>query len=133
MCIRRVFLFLAIGFPVLAANAVAQGKCDVAIEKNVAMKARDGVTLRADIYRPKADGKFPVILERTPYDKRSGVGFGLKAAANGYVYIVQDVRGPPPCPIPTAGWGCSADLTLERRKCSQPYPLPRTSPASCQS
>jgi putative CocE/NonD family hydrolase len=57
------------------------------------MKARDGVTLRADIYRPKADGKFPVILERTPYDKRSGVGFGLKAAANGYVYIVQDVRG----------------------------------------
>jgi putative CocE/NonD family hydrolase len=93
MCIRRVFLFLAIGFPVLAANVIAQGKCDVTIENNVAMKARDGVTLRTDIYRPKAEGKFPVILERTPYDKRSGVGFGLKAAANGYVYIVQDVRG----------------------------------------
>jgi putative CocE/NonD family hydrolase len=54
---------------------------------------RDGVTLRADIYRPKAEGKFPVLLERTPYDKRGGVDFGLKAAARGYVVIIQDVRG----------------------------------------
>ena len=77
----------------VATNACGQGKCDVTIENNVAMKTRDGVNLRADIYRPKAEGKFPVILERTPYDKRGSVGFGLKAAANGYVYIVQDVRG----------------------------------------
>jgi len=54
---------------------------------------RDGVTLRADIYRPKADGKFPVLLVRTPYDKQWTIAFGLKAAARGYVVIAQDVRG----------------------------------------
>ena len=54
---------------------------------------RDGITLRADIYRPKADGKFPVLLVRTPYDKQWIMAFGLKAAARGYVVIAQDVRG----------------------------------------
>lgn len=54
---------------------------------------RDGVTLRADIYRPQADGKFPVLLQRTPYNKDNGIGFGMKAAARGYVVIFQDVRG----------------------------------------
>ena len=44
---------------------------DVTIENNVTMKTRDGVALRADIYRPKAEGKFPVLLERTPYDKHT--------------------------------------------------------------
>jgi putative CocE/NonD family hydrolase len=65
----------------------------VAFERNVAVKMRDGVTLRADIYRPKADGQFPVLLQRTPYDKNGGVSFGLKGAARGYVVIIQDVRG----------------------------------------
>jgi len=76
-----------------APGAPAYASYEVRIENNVAMKTRDGVTLNADVYRPRAEGKFPVILERTPYDKRSGVGFGLKAASQGYVYIVQDVRG----------------------------------------
>ncbi len=54
---------------------------------------RDGVTLRADIYRPKADGRFPAILGRTPYDKYGEIHHGLMAAARGYVFIVQDMRG----------------------------------------
>jgi len=54
---------------------------------------RDGVTPRADIYRRKAEGKFPILLQRTPYDKRGGVDFGFKAAARGYLVIIQDVRG----------------------------------------
>jgi len=66
---------------------------DVTVERNVAAKMRDGVTLRADIYRPKAEGKFPVLLVRTPYDKTGSMGFGLRAAARGYVVIAQDVRG----------------------------------------
>jgi putative CocE/NonD family hydrolase len=77
----------------IAAAARAAEHYDVIVEHSVPAKMRDGVTLRADIYRPKADGKFPVLLERTPYDKRGGVDFGLKAAARGYVVIVQDVRG----------------------------------------
>jgi len=54
---------------------------------------RDGVTLRADICRPKAEGKFPLLLTRTPYDKNRTVDFCLKAAARGYVVVAQDVRG----------------------------------------
>src|SRR5271169_5236398 len=66
---------------------------EVVVERDVAAKMRDGVTLRADIYRPKADGKFPVLLVRTPYDKTNETNFGLKGAARGYVVIAQDVRG----------------------------------------
>ena len=57
---------------------------------------RDGVKLQADVFRPDAPGKFPVILIRTPYDKE-GYGkyssFPDYAARKGYVVIVQDVRG----------------------------------------
>jgi putative CocE/NonD family hydrolase len=54
---------------------------------------RDGVTLYADVYRPKDDGKYPVLLQRTPYNKDGDREFGLRAAARGYVVIIQDVRG----------------------------------------
>jgi uncharacterized protein len=77
----------------LAGAAAAQEKYDVTIEHNVQARMRDGVILRADIYRPKADGKFPVILTRTPYDKRGEVDFGLEAARQGFVFIAQDCRG----------------------------------------
>src|SRR5205809_5035921 len=76
-----------------AAAAIAADRYEVTVERGVAVKMRDGVVLRADIYRPKADGKFPVLLERTPYNKAGGFEFGLKAAARKYVVIIQDVRG----------------------------------------
>lgn len=67
----------------------------VIVERNVPVKMRDGVVLRADIYRPEAKGKYPVILERTPYNKMGyGADFGLlRAAERGYGFIIQDVRG----------------------------------------
>lgn len=65
----------------------------VTIERNVEARMRDGVVLRADIYRPKAEGKYSVLLERTPYDKRGEIDFAPGAAARGFVVIVQDVRG----------------------------------------
>ncbi len=73
--------------------AAAAENHEVTVERNVAAKMRDGVTLRADIYRPKGEGKYPVLLVRTPYDKTNETNFGLKAAARGYVVIAQDVRG----------------------------------------
>jgi uncharacterized protein len=73
--------------------AFAAETYEVTIERNVAAKMRDGITLKADIYRPKTDGKFPVLLQRTPYNKSNGVIFGVKAAARGFVVIFQDVRG----------------------------------------
>ena len=79
---------------ILSAGLVhADETYQVTIERNVSAKMRDGVTLRADVYRPKADGKFPVLLQRTPYNKNNGVNFGTRAAARGFVVIFQDVRG----------------------------------------
>ena len=38
---------------------------------NIMVPMRDGVRLSADVYRPKANGKFPALLMRTPYDNYS--------------------------------------------------------------
>ncbi len=65
----------------VAPSAIAAENHEVTVERNVAAKMRDGVTLRADVYRPKAEGKSPVLLVRTPYDKQWIGGFGQKAAA----------------------------------------------------
>jgi hypothetical protein len=68
---------------------------DVVIQYDVPMKTRDGVTLYADIYRPRSSDKLPVILMRTPYDKSANwaVGPVFKMIPRGYVVIIQDVRG----------------------------------------
>ena len=83
--------------PVVAQSAaptsIAAQKYEVRFEHGVEAKMRDGVILRADIYRPKAEGKFPVLLERTPYDKNGGRDFAMRAAARGYVVVIQDTRG----------------------------------------
>lgn len=65
----------------------------VTVEHGVKATMRDGTVLRADIYRPNEQGKFPVLLQRTPYNKSGEVEFGHRAAAAGYVVIIQDVRG----------------------------------------
>jgi putative CocE/NonD family hydrolase len=71
----------------------ASSPLPVNVELNVPMVTRDGVTLNADVYRPDAPGRFPVILRRTPYGKSPAAAEGNAAAARGYVYIAQDVRG----------------------------------------
>jgi len=80
-------------FTVCTSPASAAEHYEVTFEPGVAMKTRDGVTMRADVCRPKADGKFPVLLTRTPYDKQGATDFCLKGAARGYVVVAQDVRG----------------------------------------
>jgi uncharacterized protein len=88
------FALVVLGTAILVPAGLAAGeKYEVTVERNVPAKMRDGITLRADIYRPKADGRFPVLLVRTPYDKTGEMNLGLKAAARGYVVIAQDVRG----------------------------------------
>jgi uncharacterized protein len=39
------------------------------IERDVPIAMDDGIVLRADVYRPTADGRFPVILNHGPYGK----------------------------------------------------------------
>ena len=95
---RRIFhaiLVICAGIMSAPHCARAQQSYEVIVQNGVAMKTRDGVTLRADIYHPKADTKFPVILMRTPYDKSASwaVSPAYQIAAHGYVVVVQDVRG----------------------------------------
>ena len=86
---------------------------EVIAETGIMVAVRDGVKLATDIYRPArngklVEGKFPVILERTPYGKsrasRSEVDSGeIKArprpevaahfVRHGYVVVYQDCRG----------------------------------------
>ncbi len=71
---------------------------NVSIDKNVAVPMRDGVTLRADVYRPADSGQYPVLVQRTPYNKElwlitAATLDPVRAAAAGFVVIIQDVRG----------------------------------------
>lgn len=91
--IRILFTVVLISLFFGAPSRLAAQTYEVTFERNATAKMRDGVTLRADIYRPRANEKFPVLLERTPYDKSNSSGFGYHAAERGYVVVVQDVRG----------------------------------------
>ena len=67
----------------------------VLVERDVPMQTRDGVTLRADVYRPDAPGRFPVLLSRLPYNKhlRPRPGDIDYFVERGYGVIMQDTRG----------------------------------------
>ncbi|MFN8580184.1 MAG: CocE/NonD family hydrolase [Gemmatimonadaceae bacterium] len=67
----------------------------VRMEFDTRIRMRDGVELSADVYRPDRDGRFPVILVRTPYDNGTApnLAAGKRWASRGFVYVVQDVRG----------------------------------------
>ena len=66
-------------------------------KETASMLTRDGVRLDADIYRPDAEGKFPVLLMRQPYGRAiaSTVVYAHPAwyAKHGYIVVIQDVRG----------------------------------------
>lgn len=66
----------------------------VEVRTDVRIPLRDGVELSANIFLPKEQGKFPVILMRSPYGKGDEkLGDGLFYAGRGYVYVSQDCRG----------------------------------------
>src|SRR3990172_7510562 len=52
----------------------SERKYDVAVERTVRIRMSDGVELSADIFRPKADGKFPAIVSYHPYDQAAQTG-----------------------------------------------------------
>jgi putative CocE/NonD family hydrolase len=63
---------------------------------DVAVPMRDGVVLRADIWLPKPEGRFPTLVYRTPYGKQFAAKEWTtfdKLAAQGYAIVIQDVRG----------------------------------------
>ena len=50
-------------------QAVAHPVYPVVVEKDVDVPMRDGARLKADVFRPYDDGKFPAILNLGPYQK----------------------------------------------------------------
>src|SRR5919199_4225198 len=66
-------------------------------KETASMLTRDGIRLDADIYRPDAEGEFPVLLMRQPYGRAiaSTVVYAhpIWYAAHGYIVVIQDVRG----------------------------------------
>ena len=76
-----------------ARAGVAQGQYPVVVQGGVTARMRDGVRLVADVYRPDAEGKFPVLLQRTPYNRKGDAGMAYALAAHGYVVVLQDTRG----------------------------------------
>jgi len=69
----------------------------VRIDQDIPMTMRDGVVLRADIYRPDDSEKHPAIVVRTPYSKMLGGDSdflsAVRAAFAGYAFVIQDTRG----------------------------------------
>jgi putative CocE/NonD family hydrolase len=81
-----------------APGAPASGG-EVVVLRNVMVPMHDGTHLATDVYLPALDGvalpgPFPVILERTPYDKDTRAADAVATfVPAGYAVAVQDVRG----------------------------------------
>lgn len=59
---------------------------------DVPVVVSDGVTLSADLYLPAGEGRYPTVIQRTPYNNNPD-GAGPLFAARGYAYVTVDVRG----------------------------------------
>jgi putative CocE/NonD family hydrolase len=64
--------------------------------KNVEVPMRDGTILRADVWLPAHEGRFPTLVYRTPYGKQAAPEEWTtfqKLPDAGYAVMIQDVRG----------------------------------------
>jgi uncharacterized protein len=69
----------------------------IRVDRDVPLTTRDGITLRADVFRPDDRARHPAIVVRTPYGKEPSANSDyfspLTAAFAGYAVVIQDVRG----------------------------------------
>ncbi len=87
---------LAAAWAVLSAACAVVGPEPPLVERNVAVLMRDGVVLRANVWRPAYKGEFPTLVYRTPYGKDATETWyetHLRAVERGYAVVIQDVRG----------------------------------------
>ena len=94
MRLLGVVAVLSGGRPLAALQSSPAGP-GIRVEKNVPARMRDGIVLRADVYRPAAPGRYPALLQRTPYSKNDpDAAQRFRAiASRGFVVVVQDTRG----------------------------------------
>lgn len=60
---------------------------------NVPIPMRDGVTLSSTVFRPVANGAYPVLFVVTPYTADRWQSWGGFFASNGYIFVSVDARG----------------------------------------
>ncbi len=137
MMLRIAFFTLATALQAISAMEVTaqeprpgaleprEPKYGVRLEPSVMIAMRDGVRLSTDLYYPEgAPGKLPVVLIRSPYNKkRYELASQVLVAprlftGQGYVVAVQDTRGK---------WESEGTYTLNRG-----YPSPLRSRSSPQ-
>ncbi len=79
-----------------AVSAELEKTCAI-IETDMTITMRDGVKLCADLWRPSREGRFPVLVYRSPYDKTYESKYNrrtfLNAIKRGYAVLICDVRG----------------------------------------
>jgi putative CocE/NonD family hydrolase len=76
------------------ASDVSKPTHEIQVEPSVPIPMRDGTILRADVYRPKMEGRYPALVERVPYElTRRCKANGEYYARRGYVLVAQNVRG----------------------------------------
>ena len=116
---RRTFLGatavagITTGLPSFLLPETQETDYEVSLERDLMVPMRDGVRLATDVYRPARNdratpGPFPVILERTPYNKTapsrsertpssdrpmSRAEVAAFFVRRGYVVVYQDCRG----------------------------------------
>jgi uncharacterized protein len=89
----------AVSASLAAQTPAAETPYDVVLAvHNLMIPVRDGLLMATDVYRPArngvaVDGRFPVLLNRTPYDKGTLASQAETFARQGYVVAVQDLRG----------------------------------------
>ncbi|HEV2424349.1 MAG TPA: CocE/NonD family hydrolase [Terriglobia bacterium] len=91
-------VLLTAAYPPAAHQASTESPGTYTVAKNIMVPMRDGVHLATDVYFPAKDGvrlegKFPAILERTPYNKDLSFGYLRFYVEHGYAVVVQDTRG----------------------------------------
>lgn len=86
-------LLVAVVLVLLPVVVEPQARPAVRMEEGVRAEMRDGVALVADVYRPAGEGPWPVLLQRTPYDRDGAEEAARRLAAHGYLVVVQDTRG----------------------------------------
>ncbi len=67
---------------------------EVVLDRRVSVPMSDGTVLNADVYRPKEDGRYPLIVERVAYELDERVEpYADFYASRGYVFVGQNTRG----------------------------------------
>ena len=93
--LKCCFIFILIILPIHSFCQETEQDSDPSqfITRHVFIEMKDGVRLSTDIFLPPAEGKYPVVLVRTPYDKKILEKSGALYTANNYVLVTQDCRG----------------------------------------